>query len=47
VVRDERIRDILFDLARAHQEAERQNDGEAAMLINKSYQNLLRHAADL
>jgi PKHD-type hydroxylase len=46
-VRDERIRGILYDLARAHDKAEQQNDAEAAMLINKSYQNLLRYAADL
>jgi hypothetical protein len=32
---------------RAHQIAEQRNETEAAMLINKSYQNMLRIAAEL
>jgi PKHD-type hydroxylase len=47
LVRDERIRGILYDLMRAHQIAEQRNETEAAMLINKSYQNMLRIAAEL
>jgi PKHD-type hydroxylase len=45
MVRDSRIRDILYDLTRAQRRLE-ERDPEAALLINKSYQNLLRCAAD-
>ena len=47
LVRDAAIRDILYDLTRAHAIADEQGIAEAAMLINKSYQNLLRYAADV
>ena len=47
VVRDERVRSILQDLMRAHRIAEQRGESETAMLINKSYQNLLRCAAEL
>ena len=47
LVRDERLRAILIDLMRAHRIADERQQNEAAMLINKSYQNLLRLAAEL
>jgi PKHD-type hydroxylase len=46
VVRDERIREILQDLAKAAQRAEALKDSQLQLRLSKSYNNLLRYAAE-
>jgi PKHD-type hydroxylase len=45
-IRDERIRVLLRDLARCAQRADELKDAELHLLLTKSYQNLLRYAAE-
>ena len=45
-VRDERVRDILRDLALSIQHAETAQDGPAIRLLSKCYHNLLRYAVE-
>lgn len=45
-VRDEHVRSVLFDLAKAKEKAESHGDADLLMLLNKSYHNLLRYAVD-
>jgi PKHD-type hydroxylase len=44
-VRDERLREILYDLNRAVQRTEKA-DPELSILLSKSYHNLVRYAAE-
>ena len=46
VVRDERLRGILYDLSRAAAQAEALKDPQLQFRIGKSYNNLLRYAAE-
>lgn len=46
VVRDERLRVILYDLARAASQAESLKEPQLQFRIGKSYNNLLRYAAE-
>jgi predicted 2-oxoglutarate/Fe(II)-dependent dioxygenase YbiX len=44
-VRDERIRAILWDLSLAIRQTEQRQLDELSLLLNKSYHNLVRYAA--
>jgi PKHD-type hydroxylase len=46
VVRDERLREILFDLFRAAKQAEEAQNASLSLFLSKSYHNLLRYAAE-
>jgi PKHD-type hydroxylase len=46
-VPDERLRAILFDLNKAVKQAEQDGPQDIALLLNKSYCNLLRYSIDL
>jgi PKHD-type hydroxylase len=46
-VPDERLRAILFDLHTAVQRAEQEGSKETALLLNKSFSNLLRYSVQL
>jgi PKHD-type hydroxylase len=46
-IRDERLRAVLFDLKRAVDAAETVADGQFRVLLNKTYNNLLRYGIDL
>jgi PKHD-type hydroxylase len=46
-VRDEKLRAILFDLKRAVDGAEAAANAELTLLLNKTYNNLLRYGVDL
>lgn len=45
-VHDERLRDLLHDLARSTALAENAGNAELSLLLGKSYHNLLRYAAE-
>ena len=45
-VRDERLRDILYDLSRAMLDANSAGNADLSLLLSKSYHNLLRYAAE-
>jgi PKHD-type hydroxylase len=47
VVRDERIRAILFDLSVCSQLPATAEDAKLSLLLTKSYHNLLRYAAEI
>jgi len=46
-VADDRLRAILFDLNKAVKQAEENGPHDSALLLNKSYSNLLRYALQL
>lgn len=46
-VRDERLREILFDLNQASDRAQKKGDRDLAVALSKSYNNLLRYAIEL
>ena len=46
MIRDEQVRAILGDLSRAMDRAGASGDHELTLLLNKSYHNLLRYAAE-
>lgn len=46
MVRDERLRAVLYDLIRANRRAEAHGDTELQLLLGKSYHNLIRYAAE-
>jgi PKHD-type hydroxylase len=46
IVRDDRLREILYDLARSSRQAEETGNSELSLLLGKSYHNLLRYAAE-
>ncbi|MBS1830242.1 MAG: Fe2+-dependent dioxygenase [Acidobacteria bacterium] len=46
MVRDERLRAVLYDLIRASKRAESHGDAELQLLLGKSYHNLIRYAAE-
>jgi PKHD-type hydroxylase len=45
-VRNEQMRGILFDLARAVRQAEPLQNHDLSLLLSKTYQNLIRYAAE-
>jgi len=45
-VRDEQLRAILYDLSQAIKRTELAGDRDLSLLLDKSYHNLLRHAAE-
>jgi PKHD-type hydroxylase len=46
LVRDESMRGILFDLGRAVQQAEEVKNFDLSLLLSKTFQNLIRYAAE-
>jgi PKHD-type hydroxylase len=46
MVRDERLRTILYDLARASKQADIAKSPDLLLVLGKSYHNLLRYAAE-
>jgi PKHD-type hydroxylase len=46
-VRDDRLRAVLTDLSAAVRKADKSGDNELALMLNKSYHNLLRYAVEL